>query len=97
LRELISAEARLPVADRYSGSFTAGVYSRMTVSWRLTLGEVDGEPSIILLNLRNGGWEIEGIIRLDIGADGGSERISDYQHCPWALAASSVVVRKFVG
>ena len=28
-----------------------GVYSRMRVTWRLTLGEVDGEPSIILLNL----------------------------------------------
>src|SRR5437016_7872395 len=74
LRELISADARLLVADRYSGSFTdggyLGVYSHMTVTWRLTLGEADGEPAIILLNLRNGAWEIEGIIRLDIGADG---------------------------
>jgi RNA polymerase sigma-70 factor (ECF subfamily) len=101
LRELISADARLLVADRYSGSFTdggyLGVYSRMTVTWRLTLCEVDGEPSIILLNLRNGAWEIEGIIRLDIGADGRIERISDYQHCPWVLTAGSVVVREFAG
>src|SRR5467141_2715912 len=78
LRELISADARLLVADRYSGSFTdggyLGVYSRMTVTWRLTLGEVDGEPSIILLNIRDGAWEIEGIIRLDIGAHGRIER-----------------------
>jgi RNA polymerase sigma-70 factor (ECF subfamily) len=96
LRELISADARLLVADRYSGSFAdggyLGVYSRMTVTWRLTLGEVDGAPSIILLNLRNGAWEIEGIIRLDIGADGRIERISDYQHCPWVLTAGSVIV-----
>src|SRR6267143_6289447 len=46
LRELVSADARLRVADRYSGSFAAGgylgVYSRMQVMWRLTLGEVDG-------------------------------------------------------
>jgi RNA polymerase sigma-70 factor (ECF subfamily) len=101
LRELISADARLLVADRYSGSFAdggyLGVYSRMTVTWRLTLGDVDGEPSIILLNLRNGAWEIEGIIRLDIGANGRIERISDYQHCPWVLTAGSVVVREFVG
>jgi RNA polymerase sigma-70 factor, ECF subfamily len=101
LRELISADARLLVADRYSGSFSdggyLGVYSRMTVTWRLTLGEVDGELSIILLNLRNGAWEIEGIIRLDIGADGRIERISDYQHCPWFLTAGSIVVREFVG
>ena len=101
LRELIRADARLLVADRYSGSFTdggyLGVYSRMTVTWQLTLGEVDGEPSIILLNLHNDAWEIEGIIRLDIGSDGRIERVSDYQHCPWVLTAGSVVVREFAG
>ena len=69
----------------------------MTVTWRLTLGEVDGEPSIILLNIRDGAWEIEGIIRLDIGAHGRIERICDFQHCPWVLAAGSVVVREFAG
>jgi hypothetical protein len=42
----------------------------MKQMWRLTLGEVGGERSIILLNERNGAWEIEGIIRLDIGAGG---------------------------
>ena len=97
LRELISADARLLVADRYSGSFAAGgylgVYSRMQVAWRLTLGEVDGEPSIILLNERSGEWEMEGIVRLDIGADGRIEQISDYQHCPWILTAGSIVGR----
>ncbi len=97
LRELISADARLLVADRYSGSFADGgyfgVYSRMQVTWRLTMGEVDGEPSIILLNVRDGAWKIEGIVRLDIGADGRMEQISDYQHCPWTLTAGSIVVR----
>ena len=97
LRELIRADARLLVADRYSGSFAAGgylgVYSRMKVTWRLTLGEVDGGPSIILLNERNGGGEIAGIVRLNIGADGQVEHISDYQHCPWVLTAGSIVVR----
>ena len=100
LRELISADARLLVADRYAGSFAdggyLGVYSRMPVAWRLTPGEVDGEPSIILLNLRDGEWEIEGIVRLDIAADGRIERISDYQHCPWILTAGSIVVRESV-
>ncbi|MBV9770799.1 MAG: RNA polymerase sigma factor [Bryobacterales bacterium] len=97
LRELISADARLLVVDRYSGSFAAGgylgVYSRMQVTWRLTVGEVDGEPSIILLNKRNGEWEIEGIVRLDSGADGRVKHISDYQHCPWILTAGSIVVQ----
>jgi RNA polymerase sigma-70 factor (ECF subfamily) len=97
LRELISADARLLVADRYSGSFAAGgylgVYSRMKQTWRLSMGEVDDQPSIILLNERNGEWEIEGIVRLDIGADGRVEQISDYQHCPWILTAGSILVR----
>jgi RNA polymerase sigma-70 factor (ECF subfamily) len=100
LRELISADARLLVADRFAGRLVDagyfGVYERMRVTWRLTLGEVDGEPSVILLNLREGGWEIEGIVRLDLAADGHIERISDYQHCPWTLTAGSLVVRESV-
>src|SRR5215831_8197151 len=84
LRELISADARLLVADRYSGSFAEGgylgVYSRMPVKWRLTAGEVDGEPSVIVLNLRDGEWKIEGIVRVEIASDGRIEKISDYQH-----------------
>jgi len=99
LRELISADARLLVADRYAGSFAnggyLGVYSRMPVTWRLTLGEVDGEPTIVLLNLHDGSWQIEGIIRLEIGADGRIQQISDYQHCPWVLTAGSIIVRDF--
>jgi RNA polymerase sigma-70 factor (ECF subfamily) len=95
LRELISADARLLVADRYAGSFAdggyLGVYSRMAVTWRLTLGTVDGEPAVILLNLRDGSWEIEGIVRLDVGADGKILRVADYQHCPWLLTAGSIV------
>ena len=100
LRELISADARLLVADRFSGRLAEagyfGVYSRMRVTWRLVLGEVDRELSIVLLNLRESSWEIEGIVRLDLAADGRIERISDYQHCPWVLTAGSIVVRESV-
>ena len=98
LRELISADARLLVADRFSGRVVDagyfGVYERMRVTWRLTLGEVDGEASIVLLHFRDGAWEIQGIIRLDLAADGRIARISDYQHCPWTLTAGSIVVRE---
>jgi RNA polymerase sigma-70 factor (ECF subfamily) len=98
LRELISADARLLVADRFAGRLAEagyfGVYSRMKQTWRLAMGEVDNEPSIILLNERNGEWEIEGIVRLDIGAEGRVEHISDYQHCPWTLKAGYIVVRE---
>src|SRR5580658_6847291 len=45
LRELISADARLLVADRFAGRLAEagyfGVYSRMKQTWRLTMGEVD--------------------------------------------------------
>jgi RNA polymerase sigma-70 factor (ECF subfamily) len=100
LRELISADARLLVADRFAGRVADagyfGVYERMRVTWRLTMGEVDGEPSIILLHSKEGAWEIEGIVRLDVGADGRIVHISDYQHCPWVLTAGYIAVRETV-
>ena len=100
LRELISADARLLVADRFAGRVADagyfGVYERMRQTWRLALGEVDGEDSIILLNLRDRTWELEGIVRLEVTAADRIERIADYQHCPWMLAAGSIVVRESV-
>jgi RNA polymerase sigma-70 factor (ECF subfamily) len=100
LRELISADARLLVADRYAGSFAdggyLGVYSRMRVRWQLALGEVDGEAGIVLLHVRDGGWAIEGVIRVEVGADGRIQRIADYQHCPWLLTAGSIIVRESI-
>jgi RNA polymerase sigma-70 factor (ECF subfamily) len=100
LRELISADARLLVADRYAGSFAEGgylgVYSRMRVTWRLALGEVDGEPGIVLLHFRDGAWEIGGVVHVEAGADGRIQRVADYQHCPWILMAGSIIVRESV-
>jgi RNA polymerase sigma-70 factor (ECF subfamily) len=100
LRELISADARLLVADRYAGSFAdggyLGVYSRMRVTWRLAPAEVDGEAAIVLLHFRDGSWEVEGVVRLDVGPDARIRRIADYQHCPWVLTAGSIIVRESV-
>lgn len=97
LRELISADARLLVADRFAGRVADagyfGVYERMRSTWRLAVGEVDGEPSVVLLNLRDDEWQLDGVVRLDI-RDGRIERIADYQHCPWVLTAGSIVVRE---
>ena len=95
-RELISADARLLVADRYAGSFAdgdyLGVYSRMRVTWRLVPGEVDGEPAIVLLHFRDGARGTEGVIRVEVSADGRIQRIADYQHRPWILTAGSIIV-----
>lgn len=95
MKVAFSVDARLLVADRYAGSFAdggyLGVYSRMRVTWRLALGEVDDEPAIVLLHLRDRAWEMEGIIEVDIGADGRIHRIADYQHCPWVRTAGSII------
>jgi len=100
LRELISADARLLVADRYAGRFAdggyLGVYSRMRVTWRLIVGELDGEAAIVLLHLRDGAWAIAGVIQVEVGTDGRIRRIADYQHCPWILTAGSIIVRESV-
>src|SRR5262245_57933871 len=100
LRDLISADARLLVADRYAGTFAdggyLGVYSRMRAAWRLAVGEVDGEPGIVLLQDRDGAWAMAGVIRVEVGRDGRIARIADYQHCPWVLTAGSIIVRESV-
>jgi RNA polymerase sigma-70 factor (ECF subfamily) len=53
LRELITADARLRVADRFAGPMADAPYfrhyERLTIPWRMEVGEVDGEPGIIAL------------------------------------------------
>src|SRR6266478_7847447 len=96
LRDLIAADARLRVADRFVGRVVDspyfGNYERWTVSWRMAVGEVDGEPVIIRLQRDTEGWAPKGIVRLDV-TDRRIMRILDYGHCPWILpAATSVIV-----
>src|SRR5207245_1213496 len=68
LRELISADARLLVADRFAGPLTNAPYFRryeaMTSPWRLTVGEVDGEMVIVGLREVEGVWTIHSIARV---------------------------------
>jgi hypothetical protein len=70
------------------------VYSRRRVTWRLAPGEVGSEPGIVLLHVRDRAWAIEGVIRVEQGADDRIQRIADYQHCPWLLTAGSIIVRE---
>src|SRR5579872_691139 len=60
LRELISADAQLRVADRFAGSFATagylGVYSRWKTPLRLVVGNVDGEPVLIIHSWDGSGW-----------------------------------------
>jgi RNA polymerase sigma-70 factor (ECF subfamily) len=96
LRELITADARVRVADRFAGRIVDAPYfaryERSTVPWRMAVGEVDGEPAVITLRRDTEGWTPKSIVRLDL-ADNQIMRVVDYAHCPWILpAATSVLV-----
>src|SRR5947207_2887343 len=53
VRELISADARLNVIDRFTGKFADAPYfynyNNWPWTWKLVLGELEGEPVIIIL------------------------------------------------
>jgi RNA polymerase sigma-70 factor (ECF subfamily) len=95
LRELIAADARLRVADRFVGRVVDspyfGNYERWTVPWRMAVGKIDGEPVIITLHRGTDGWTPKAVVRLYV-TDGRIMRIADYAHCPWVLSAATSVI-----
>jgi RNA polymerase sigma-70 factor (ECF subfamily) len=100
VRELISADARLNVAERFAGMARDARYFANYESWpwpwKLTIGEVDGEAVVIILRRLADTWAPHSLIRLEV-IDGRIERIVDYIHCPWVIpAASSVSLPTFV-
>jgi RNA polymerase sigma-70 factor (ECF subfamily) len=94
VRELTSADAKLNVAGRFAGKFEDAPYfanyERWPWSWRLALGEVDGEPAAIILQRDADTWTPHSAIRFDV-IDQRIERIVDYIHCPWVLQAATTV------
>jgi RNA polymerase sigma-70 factor, ECF subfamily len=95
LRELISADARVQVADAFAGQMANapyfGNYDRWATSWRMAVGRVDGEPVVISLVRDKEAWKPLSFVRLVI-TDGRIIKVADYAHCPWVLAAASSVV-----
>jgi RNA polymerase sigma-70 factor (ECF subfamily) len=96
LRELISADARLRVADRFAGHLIDspyfGNYQRWKTPWRMAVGDVDGEPVVVILEPDLDQWAPKAFVRFET-TNGQIVRISDYLHCPWILpAATSVAV-----
>jgi len=95
LRDLIRADARLLVADRYAGRISGspyfGRYEAFTAPWRLAVGEVDGELVAFVLGQApdGGAWSPRTVVRLE--GDGEVRRIADYTHCPWLLPAAASV------
>jgi len=98
VRELLSADARLNVAERFAGKFAEASYffnyDRWPWPWRLALGEVDDEPVIIVLRRGVDTWTPHSAIRFRVSGQSVT-RIVDYIHCPWVLsAATNVAVAK---
>jgi len=95
LRELISADARLLLADRFSGRLADApyfaTYARMTMSWRLSVGEVDGEAVIVIHQGHSERQPTRTLARLHV-SDGRIVGITDYWYCPWILAAAETVL-----
>jgi len=95
LRELITADARVRIADRFAGLLSAspyfGRYDRLTSRWHLSLGQLDGELVVIALRHVQDGWVPEGIVRL-LRSGRRIVGIVDYTHCPWILSAVGSIV-----
>jgi RNA polymerase sigma-70 factor, ECF subfamily len=94
VRELISADARLNVVERFAGKFGDAPYffnyERWPVPWKLALGEVDGEPVVIMLERGADTWTPHSVVRLNVIGEQ-IERIVDYAHCPWMLTTADPV------
>jgi RNA polymerase sigma-70 factor, ECF subfamily len=95
VRELIAADARLLVADRFEGPLADapyfGRYASLAVPWQIAVGEVDGQQSALSLRQQNGFWIPYGIIRIAV-VNNSIARVVDYSHCPWVLAATHSAV-----
>jgi RNA polymerase sigma-70 factor (ECF subfamily) len=94
LRELITDDARVRVGDKYFGPLTGspyfGRYQRLTTPWRVAVGEVDGEPAVIVLEPGPGGWVPLALVRVEL-SEGRIVGITDYTHCPWVLSSAESV------
>ena len=91
VRELTSADARLRVAERFAGKFADTPYffhyERWPWPWKLAVGQVEGEPVVIILRGGADTWTPHSAIRLNVMGER-IERVVDYIHCPWVLPAA---------
>jgi hypothetical protein len=84
------------VAERFAGKFAEAPYffNYDRWPWKLALGEVDGEPVVIILRRGVDTWTPHSAIWFDVNGES-VDRIVDYIHCPCVLpAASTVTVAK---
>src|SRR5262249_7499606 len=94
VRELISADARLTVADAFAGKLGdapyCSNYDKSSFRWKLAVGEVDGEPVVVMLQRGADTWTPYSMVRLSMTGQR-IDRIVDYSHCPWLISAARSV------
>jgi len=94
VRELISADARLTVADAFAGKLMDAPYfsnyEKWSMPWKLAVGEVDGEPVVVILQRGADTWSAYSMVRLSVTGHS-IDRIVDYSHCPWVISAARSV------
>ena len=94
VRDLTTADARLRVAERFAGKLADAPYfanyERWPWPWKLAVGEVDGEPVVIILQRGADTWTPHSAIRLEVIGQR-IEGIVDCMHCSWLLPAAASV------
>ncbi len=94
VRELISADARLNVADAFGGKLANAPYftnyERWSMPWKLAVGSVEGEPVVLILQRGPDTWTPYSLVRFTL-AEGEINGIVDYAHCPWVLPSAAAV------
>jgi RNA polymerase sigma-70 factor, ECF subfamily len=94
VRQLISADARLNVADAFAGRVADAPYfsnwERWSLPWRLAVGEIDGESAVVILHRGTDTWTPYSMVRLHLIEDH-IDRIVDYAHCQWVIEAAACV------
>jgi len=94
VRELISADARLTVADAFTGKLADAPYfrnyERRPTPWKLAVGELDSELVVIIMQRAVDTWTPYSLVYLDL-AGHQIDHIRDYSHCPWLISAAGSV------
>ena len=63
-------------------------YEQLPGPWKLAVGEIDGEPMVIVFEGDVNIWTRRWLVRLDV-VNQRIERITDYVFCPWILEAAN--------
>ena len=87
LRGLIRADARIHVADRYSGRVGESPYfqryAEIPQPLRASAEIVGGDVVVVIREERGGAWVPRSMVRLTTDERGAVSFIADYFHCAW--------------